>query len=115
MNIISYPEFESWARILQRPELNYSTLEEQTRKIIEDVAANGDLAVRRYTKEFDGVNPESHEVSSKEMQDAGLLVSTTGGRADCRSPFWRDRSPGSSRIWPRSYAFALGQREISSR
>ena len=77
MNIIRYPEFESWARILQRPELNYSTLEEQTRKIIEDVAVNGDLAVRRYTKEFDGVNPESHEVSSKEMQDAGLLVSTT--------------------------------------
>ena len=77
MNIIRYPEFESWVRILQRPELNYSTLEEQTRKIIEDVAANGDLAVRRYTKEFDGVNPESHEVSSKEMQDAGLLVSTT--------------------------------------
>jgi len=77
MNIIRYPESESWTQLLQRPELNYSSLEEQTLKIIEDVAANGDLAVKRYTKEFDGVNPGSQEVSPKEMQDAKLLVSTT--------------------------------------
>jgi histidinol dehydrogenase len=77
MNIIRYPERESWSRLLQRPELNYSSLEEKTLKIIEDVAVNGDLAVKRYTKEFDGVNQETHEVSSKEMKDAALLVGTT--------------------------------------
>ncbi len=60
-----------------RPVLDHSSLEEQIRKIIEDVTVNGDNAVRRFTKQFDGVVPESLEVSSKEIREAGKLVSAT--------------------------------------
>ena len=38
MNIIRYPERESWPALLKRPELNHSKLEEQVQQIIEDVA-----------------------------------------------------------------------------
>lgn len=75
MNIIRYPEREQWPGLLQRPELNYSQLEEQTRKIIEQVATEGDSAVRTYTKMYDGVELKAIEVPVKEIQEAGVQVS----------------------------------------
>ncbi len=57
MNIIRYPERESWNTILQRPKLDHSKLEDQVVQIIKDVKKNGDKAVHSYTKQFDGVSP----------------------------------------------------------
>ncbi|MCK4990162.1 MAG: histidinol dehydrogenase, partial [Bacteroidales bacterium] len=56
MNIIQYPERESWPVLLRRPELNHAILEDQVQLIIEDVAMNGDSAVKSCTKKFDGVD-----------------------------------------------------------
>ncbi|MCP4313201.1 MAG: histidinol dehydrogenase [Bacteroidetes bacterium] len=70
MNIIRYPERKTWPEILQRPELNHIKLEDQVVQIIDDVAQNGDSAVRSYTSKFDGVDQEHLEVSREELKKA---------------------------------------------
>ncbi len=74
MNIIRYPDRESWTGILQRPELNHIKLEDQVLQIINDVAKNGDKAVHSYTQKFDKVNIDQLEVSREEIKAAGKLV-----------------------------------------
>jgi histidinol dehydrogenase len=75
MNIIRFPERVEWVTLLKRPRLNHHALEDQVRKIIEDVAANGDAAVKAYTREFDGYDEGSLEVSSDEILAAQTQVS----------------------------------------
>ena len=70
MNIIRYPERESWKDILKRPKLNHNQLEDQVVQIIKDVKKNGDKAVLSYTSKFDGVDLESIEVSQEELMAA---------------------------------------------
>ena len=53
MNIVRNPLESDWPSLLERPRFNYDTLEDQVQKIIDDVAADGDAAVMKYTKEFD--------------------------------------------------------------
>ncbi len=81
MNIIRYPERESWNTILQRPKLDHSKLEDQVVQIIKDVKKNGDKAVHSYTRQFDGVDLESLEVPKEELQKAGEQVEKTLRRA----------------------------------
>ncbi len=81
MNIIHYPEKESWTGLLKRPELNHSSLEVQVQKIITEVAKKGDRAVKAFTKEFDGIEPESLEVSADEIRNAGQKVDKALKRA----------------------------------
>jgi len=75
MNIIRNPEKSVWPGLLQRPRLNHSALEDRVQKIIEDVALNGDAAVRIYTREFDHYDGESLEVGVEEIQAAKSDVS----------------------------------------
>ena len=75
MNIIRYPERENWLKLLQRPEINHSTLEDKVQVIIEDVARNGDNALKTYTSKFDNVELEVFEVPAFELQSAGNQVS----------------------------------------
>lgn len=77
MNIIRYPERESWSRLLKRPELNHTLLEDQVKKIIEEVASKGDRAVISYTKEFDRVELDSLEVPAVDISAATREVSDT--------------------------------------
>ncbi len=74
MNIIRFPERDTWTEILKRPELNQSKLEDQVYQIIRDVAKNGDAAVRSYTKQFDKVDLDQLEVSGEEIKEAGEKV-----------------------------------------
>jgi len=75
MNILRYPEKSDWSGLLQRPQLNHHTLEDQVQKIIDDVAANGDAAVKAYTREFDRYDADSLEVTAEEIRFAGSEVS----------------------------------------
>ncbi len=75
MNILRYPDKNEWSGLLQRPALNHHSLEEQVQKIIQDVAANGDSAVKTYSIEFDGFDAESLEVSRDEIRSSGKEVS----------------------------------------
>jgi histidinol dehydrogenase len=74
MNIIRYPERESWKDILQRPKLNHTKLEDQVVQIIKDVKKNGDKAVHSYTRQFDKVELESLEVPQEELKKAAEQV-----------------------------------------
>ena len=76
MNIIRFPERVEWTALLERPRLNHHTLEDQVKKMIEDVAANGDAAVRAYSREFDGYEAGSLEVSAEEVTAAQGKVSS---------------------------------------
>jgi len=75
MNIIRNPEMSAWSALLKRPQIDHSTLEDQVQKIIDDVALNGDAAVREYTKEFDHYDSEYLEVTPEEIKTAKADVS----------------------------------------
>ncbi len=81
MNIIRYPEQESWPGLLKRPELNHSKLEGQVQKIIDEVSAEGDRSVIYFTKEYDGVELDSLEVPSSEIAQAKEQVTEALKRA----------------------------------
>ena len=64
--------------LIQRPKMDFASVFGQVQPILDDVEKNGDAAIKRYTKKFDGVslqsvalNPESVTVSLKpEIQTA---------------------------------------------
>jgi len=77
MNIIRYPERNEWTGLLERPGLNHHTLEDQVQLIIDEVAQKGDAAVRAYSKEFDGYEAETLEVTPEEIRTARGEVSSS--------------------------------------
>lgn len=81
MNILRYPEKEKWPELLKRPELDLASLEDQVQVIIDDVVKKGDLAVKDYTRKFDGYDADHMELSQEELRQAGQLVSTPLKRA----------------------------------
>ncbi len=60
---------------VSRPVFDASSLEKKVKKILDAVKAKGDKAIRKYTKEFDGVKLKKLEVSSKEIKTAEKLLS----------------------------------------
>ena len=76
MNIVRNPVKSEWPLLLERPRLNYHALEDQIQKIIDDVAANGDAAVKAYTKEFDKYDAATLKVSPEEIKTASNQVSS---------------------------------------
>ena len=75
MQIIKYPSRDLWAALLARPVFDSSSLFETVRQVLDDVRANGDKAVKQYTRQFDGVEFEAMEVTKAEIEAAEKLVS----------------------------------------
>ena len=68
MKVYKYPDKKLWNEIIQRPAaLTGLHLEKSVRKILQKVKEKGDKAVRKYTKEFDGVKLKNLQVSEKEI------------------------------------------------
>ncbi len=59
-----------WNELTKRPVLETASLEKSVRKILEKVKTKGDKAVKKYTKEFDGVKLKRFLVSQKEIDAA---------------------------------------------
>lgn len=74
MKIIRNPEKTSWPELLKRPRFDTVELEGQLKKIIKDVAENGDEAVKKYTRKFDNFDADSLEVEAGEIQAASQEV-----------------------------------------
>ncbi|MGC4034827.1 MAG: histidinol dehydrogenase [Chitinophagaceae bacterium] len=74
MELIEYPAREDWSSLLKRPSIDSSSLEKKVRKILENVKDKGDKAVRKYSKEFDGIKLKNFQVSEKEIQKAIATV-----------------------------------------
>lgn len=69
MKLLTYPERKQWASLLERPVFDAMALEKKVRKILQKVKKDGDKAVRKFTKEFDGVKLKNLVVSEKEIQE----------------------------------------------
>ena len=76
MNIIRYPERSEWAKIVERPRLDISQLNETVASVLADVKRRGDDAVKGYELKFDHVDLPSLCVSVAEMNEAEQLVNT---------------------------------------
>ena len=73
--IFTNPAQEDWSTILQRPAFDSQALEATVSAIIADVKTTGDLAIRKYAVQFDGVDPGDFKVSEAEIAAAVSLVS----------------------------------------
>lgn len=74
MQIIKYPDRKEWAKLLQRPVFDTSSLESRVANILKEIKDSGDEAVRRFTLMFDKISVNSLEVSSAEIAEAITLV-----------------------------------------
>ena len=70
-----YPERADWESLQQRPELDVSSLFDTVKTILDDVKAEGDEAVRRYSERFDKIHLENFLVSTTEMDEAESMIS----------------------------------------
>ena len=75
MIIINNPERKEWGDLLKRPMMDTGRLHDQVRGILDDVKANGDVAVLKYEETFDHVQLTSLAVTEAEMEEAEGLVS----------------------------------------
>ncbi len=75
MKVYKYPENKDWAEIIRRPVIDNSMLRKTVEKILKKVRLNGDKAVRKFSKEFDGVKLKKLAVTEKEFNAAQITVS----------------------------------------
>lgn len=70
MQLIKYPAVNQWPLLLQRPILDQPALEKSIKKLLVKVQLGGDKAIKKLTKEFDGVKVKKLSVSEKEILQA---------------------------------------------
>ncbi len=75
MKIIRYPERSEWQKIVERPHLDVSTLNQTVAEVLADVRQRGDEAVKGYELKFDHVDLPTLEVTKEEIDEAETLVS----------------------------------------
>lgn len=74
MQVFRYPEKREWSELLKRPENDLSALFETVQGILNEIKASGDVAVKKYSKRFDGYLADQWLVSSEELEGACLEV-----------------------------------------
>src|ERR1035437_5413489 len=67
METIYSPDSSEWKRLLSRPAFENSSLEATVQGVLNDVKANGDVAVLRYSRKFDNPSITSFEVSETDI------------------------------------------------
>lgn len=77
MNIIRYPNRDTWKSIVERPHLDVSQLAATVSGVLQDVKLNGDSAVKTYEEKFDHVALQQLMVTDDEKSEAELLVDST--------------------------------------
>lgn len=70
MKTVLNPKKSTWESILKRPTQSIEDIENTVNQIFQDVQKNGDFAVSKYTSIFDGVELETLQVFSEEINDA---------------------------------------------
>jgi histidinol dehydrogenase len=76
MKTIKYPNENTWSDLLKRPIQTVNDIESTVNQIFEDVQRNGDIAVSKYTKLFDGADLQSNLVTAKEIEEASSKLSS---------------------------------------
>jgi len=76
MEIIYSPDSSQWKRLLSRPVFENTALEATVQAVLNDVKANGDSAVLRYSQKFDNPSISNFEVSKSELDAAENQISS---------------------------------------
>ena len=74
-SLIKYPAQSTWESILQRPTQPVEAVESIVNEVFLAVKQEGDLAIKRYTKQFDEAELKSVFVSQNEIDSASEVVS----------------------------------------
>jgi histidinol dehydrogenase len=77
MKIVSKPKKEDWNALLKRPVISNADLYARVSPIIKAVQEEGDLAIRRFTKQFDGIDLDSIVLSKSEIIRQASLIEGT--------------------------------------
>jgi len=75
MNVYNNPDKKKWGSIAVRPVMDTKSLQDYVKIILQDVKANGDEAVKKYTLQFDRVQTKKLAVSAEEINEASQLIS----------------------------------------
>ena len=75
MIIIRYPEKSEWQKIVERPHLDVSQLNQTVASVLADVKQRGDEAVKGYELKFDHVDLSTLQVTKEEIDEAEAVVS----------------------------------------
>ena len=75
MQKVLYPQKEEWQKLLERPDNGLEDVYETAKGVLEDVQRNGDAALKKYTRLFDGVELSKLEVAQEEIDEACMQVS----------------------------------------
>lgn len=75
MNKIYSPESRDWESVLKRPTQEVAQIEGIVNQVFNEVKANGDKVIKKYTQQFDGVSLEDNKVTAKEIEEGISLVS----------------------------------------
>ncbi|MFN5812683.1 MAG: histidinol dehydrogenase, partial [Bacteroidota bacterium] len=70
MKIYLEPTTAEWNSLVQRPVIDQGPLQKTVSKILQQVRAKGDTAVKALTKKYDGFAVRKLLVSEKELKDA---------------------------------------------
>ncbi len=70
MKTYRYPDKKEWNKLVTRPEIKKSALDSIVYNIIQTVKAEGDRALKRYSREFDGMSAEEFRVTDEEIRSA---------------------------------------------
>lgn len=68
MKVIKYSKPTEWPSLLKRPVFEMASLNEKVEAVLNDVKANGDAAIRKYTTQFDKVELAELLVSEAEIE-----------------------------------------------
>lgn len=77
MKQINYPSKEDWDEILARPVIDNKLLYKQVGKILSEVKARGDKALKKFAKKFDGVKINFIQVYQEEIDQAEGKLSSS--------------------------------------
>jgi len=68
MKIINNPNRESWSEVLKRPTQTVGDIEATVTEIFTKVSETGDVAIKAFTKKFDGINLEYNVLKPNEIE-----------------------------------------------
>lgn len=74
VKVYTNPRREAWDEILSRPRVDLSALSRSVTDILEAVRTEGDEALKRYERQFDGVELDALPVSSAEIEAAAAAL-----------------------------------------
>ena len=75
MQKIYNPKREDWKSVLKRPTQTVAAIEATVNTIFKEVEQDGDIVLRKYTKQFDSVSLDEILVSKSEIEEAKTIVS----------------------------------------